>query len=42
MVYGILVSQPGINPTAPAVKAQSPTHWTTGEFPGYFQFNSQA
>ena len=26
-------SQPGIKPEPSAVKAQSPNHWTTGEFP---------
>ena len=28
----ILVSQSGIEPTLPPVKAQSPSHWTTREF----------
>ena len=26
---GILVSQPGMEPASPAVKVQSPNHWTT-------------
>ena len=30
---GILVSQPGIEPMPPAVKAQSPNHWTGREVP---------
>ena len=29
----ILVPQPGIKPVPPAVKARSPNHWTTREFP---------
>ena len=28
---GILVSQPGIKPVAPAVEAESPNHWITRE-----------
>ena len=28
-----LVPHPGIEPTSPAVEAQSPNHWTTREFP---------
>ena len=36
MAFGILVSQPGIEPVAPEVEAQSPSHWTTREFvPSY-------
>ena len=31
---GILVPQPGIEPGPLAVKAQSPNHWTSKEFPG--------
>ena len=30
---GILVSQPGIQPTPPALEAWSPNHWTTREVP---------
>ena len=30
---GILVPQPGTEPRSSAVKAQSPNHWTTREFP---------
>ena len=30
---GILVPQPGIKPRSSAVRAQSPNHWTTREFP---------
>ena len=30
---GILVPQAGIEPRALAVKAQSPNHWTSMEFP---------
>ena len=30
---GILVPQPGIEPRPSAMKAQSPNHWTTGDFP---------
>ena len=33
MPYRILVPQPGIEPRPLAVTAQSPTHWTTREFP---------
>ena len=32
---GILVPQPGIEPTPPGVEAQSPNHWTTREVPTY-------
>ena len=31
---GILVPQPGIEPRPSAVRAWSPNHWTTREFPG--------
>ena len=34
--YRILVPQRGMEPTLPAVEAQSPSHWTTGEFPRTF------
>ena len=30
---GILVTQPGIKPVAPAVRVPSLNHWTTREFP---------
>ena len=30
---GILVPQPGIEPTPPAVEVQSVNHWTTREVP---------
>lgn len=33
MVCGILVSQLGMEPGAPAVKVLNPDHWTTREFP---------
>ena len=33
MACGILVPWPGIEPGATAVKAPSPNHWTTREFP---------
>ena len=33
MACGILVPLPGIEPRPSAVKAQSPNHWTTREFP---------
>ena len=33
MACGILVPQPGIEPTPPAVEAQSLTHWTAREVP---------
>ena len=33
MACGILVPQPGIEPGPSAVKAWSPNHWTTREFP---------
>ena len=35
---GILVPWPGIEPGPSAVKAQSPKHWTTREFPETFIF----
>ena len=31
--FGMLVPRPRIEPTPPAVEAQSPNHWTTREFP---------
>ena len=31
--WGILVLPPGIEPAPSAVKAQSPNHWTTRDFP---------
>ena len=31
--HGILVPQPGVEPTPPAVEAQCPNHWTTREDP---------
>ena len=31
---GILVSQPGIEPAAPAVEAQSPDQWITRDIQG--------
>ena len=33
---GIFVPQPGVKPRPSAVKAQSPNHWTTREFPSFF------
>ena len=33
MLCRTLVPHPGIEPTPPAVEAQSPNHWTTREFP---------
>ena len=33
MAYGILVHQLGIESTPLPVKAQSPNHWDTREFP---------
>ena len=33
VAWGILVHQTGIGPVSSAVKAQSPNHWTTREFP---------
>ena len=35
MICGILVPQPGIEPWATTVKAPSPNHWTTREFPPF-------
>ena len=35
LTFGILVPQPGVKPRPPAVKAWSPNHWTTREFPIY-------
>ena len=31
VAYGILVPRPGIEPSPPAVEAQSPNHWTARE-----------
>ena len=40
---GILVPQPGIEPRAPAVRAQSPHHWTARELPVHcFRLNAVA
>ena len=36
---GILVPQPGIDPRPSPVKARSPNHWTTGEFPKLHRFS---
>ena len=33
MICGILVPQPGIEPTHPALEAQSPNYWATREIP---------
>ena len=38
MACGILVPQPGIEPVPLAVKARSPNHWTTREFPPLFKY----
>ena len=35
---GILVPQPRIEPQPPAIKVQSPYHWTIREFPILFFF----
>ena len=35
---GILAPQPGIEPAPSAVKAGSPNHWTSREFPVYIYF----
>ena len=35
MAWRTLVSPPGIEPTSPAVEAQSPNHWTTREVSTY-------
>ena len=35
MACGILVPQSGIEPEPLAVKAQSPNHWATREFPSF-------
>ena len=35
MACGILVPQPGIEPTPPAVEAQSRNHWTAREVPPF-------
>ena len=42
MACEILVPQPGIEPVPSTVKARSPNHWTTREFPknSCFSFNS--
>ena len=36
-LFGILVHWPGIEPRPIAVRAPSPNHWTTKEFPLYFE-----
>ena len=36
---GILVPQPGIEPTSPAVEAQSLNHWTTSEVSRFILLN---
>ena len=33
MACGVLVPQPGIKPTPPAVEVWSPNHWTTRQVP---------
>ena len=38
---GILVPQPGIEPTPPAVEAWSPNHWTARKAPMPFIFKSE-
>ena len=40
MACRTLVPQPGIEPAPSAVKAQSPNHWTTKEFPLIFILQS--
>ena len=40
LACGILVSRPGIEPGPPAVRAQSPNHWTAREFPIIQSFKS--
>ena len=35
---GILVAQAGTEPTPPAVRVQSPNHWTTREVPSEWPF----
>ena len=39
--HWILVSQPGIEPWAPAVKMLSPNHWPAREFPTLSSYNFQ-
>ena len=34
--YGILVPRPRIEPVTSSVKAWSPNHWTSREFPKYY------
>ena len=41
MAFGILVSQPVIEPGCPAVEMLSPNHWTTREVPGTSSFYLQ-
>ena len=36
---GILVPQPGIEPTSPAVEAQNLNHWTTSKVPRFILLN---
>ena len=36
VVGGVLVPQPGMEPTAPALAAQSLNHWTTREVLSFF------
>ena len=39
MVYGILVSQKGIEPTAPTVEVLTLNHWTTREVPSLILYS---
>ena len=39
---GILAPWPGVKPVPPAVKAERPTHWTTGEVPGNHVLSREA
>ena len=36
--YGILVSQPGVEPACSSVKARSPNHWNARELPPRLSF----
>ena len=38
---GILVAQPGVKPTPPAVEALSLNHWAAGEVPGHYSLKMQ-
>ena len=40
MACGILIPQPGIEPTPPALEAWNLNHWTAREVPGKFSYGN--